>query len=193
MATEIERRSFSGKIELRAPKRGSKSPGTLVGYAARFDSLSEDLGGFVETIAPGAFSRALKGSDVRALRNHQPDTLLGRTSTGTLVLEEDSQGLRMEIELPDTSAGRDTKELIQRGDLSGASFSFSNTSDEWDFKANPPLRTLRSMDLHDVGPVTFPAYAETSVAIRSLNQNQATKVVDPLIRWKNRLRMMQSF
>jgi HK97 family phage prohead protease len=113
-------------------------------------------------------------------------------SSGTLKLEEDSQGLRMEIELPDTQAGWDTKELIQRGDLSGASFSFSNTRDEWALDGPIPIRTLMSMDLHDVGPVTFPAYAETSVGIRSLNQKQATKV-DPLAMYKLRLRLAQAF
>src|SRR3954452_17343861 len=97
-----ERRTLAAPLEYRAASEGSKSPGTISGYAALFDSLSVDLGGFREQIMKGAFARALQQCDIRALRNHSPEALLGRRSSGTLRLEEDDKGLRFEVDLPDT-------------------------------------------------------------------------------------------
>ncbi len=102
---------------LRAEVRAS--PGTggemrFEGYAARFNSPSEDLGGFIEDIAPGAFAEAVSG-DVRALFNHDPNHVLGRTSAGTLTLCEDGDGLRFEISAPDTGWARDLYTSVQRG------------------------------------------------------------------------------
>jgi len=188
----LERRSFAGDVELRAAAEGSKSPGTLVGYAAVFDSLSEDLCGFKERIAPGAFARALKDCDIRALRNHEPESLLGRLKSGTLRLAEDARGLRMEVDLPDTTVGRDTAEMVRRGDMSGCSFSFQEKAVDWDYNSDPPVRTLRDVDVYDAGPVTYPAYRDTSVALRSLEQNRPAKPV-PLDLLKNRIRLDQHF
>lgn len=167
-------------IELRAAPAGSQGPGTLVGYAAVFNRTSVDLGMFREQIAPGAFQRALASSDVRALYNHEADHLLGRTSSGTLRLVEDELGLRMECDLPDTQLGRDIAELCRRGDLMGQSFSFTTAADSWDYAASPPMRTVREVDtLYDVGPVTFPAYTDTSVACRSFRTGTAGPAPEP--------------
>jgi HK97 family phage prohead protease len=169
-----EVRDIVESIELRAAADGSKSPGTLVGYAALFNRLSLDLGYFREQIAPGAFASALGRCDVRALFNHDPSCVLGRTSAGTLRLVEDEIGLRMECDLPDTQLGRDTAESIRRRDIQGQSFAFTISKEEWDWKSDPPLRTLVEADeLYDVGPVTYPAYEETSVALRSFQTQQA--------------------
>jgi len=160
-------------LELRAAKDGASSPGTMVGYAAVFDKFSEDLGYFREKIAPGAFSDALARSDVRALKNHDPNNLLGRLKAGTLRLHEDEVGLRVEIDLPDTQLGRDTAEEMRRGDMDGQSFSFTTDVDQWDYSGDVPIRTLvKVRDLYDVGPVTFPAYTQTSAAMRSLEANR---------------------
>jgi uncharacterized protein len=188
----VERRSFPGKVEIRAAPEGSNSPGTICGYAAVFNSRSEELGGFYEVIAPGCFTRALRECDIRALRNHDPESLLGRLSAGTLSLSEDAQGLRMEVVLPDTTAGRDTAESVRRGDMTGCSFSFQERAVEWNHAADPPVRTLRDVDLFDVGPVTFPAYRDTSVALRSLEAHRPAKTV-PLDLLKTRLRLDSSF
>lgn len=154
-------------LALRASRVGSKSPGTMVGYAAVFDTFSCDLGSFREKIARGAFDKALARSDVRALYNHDPNLLLGRTAAGTLRLFPDAVGLRMELDLPDTQLGQDTAVLTRRGDLQGQSFSFTTVADHWDYSTTPALRTLLEVgELFDVGPVTFPAYEDSSVAMR---------------------------
>lgn len=180
---ERERRSIVRDVELRAAKDGDPSPGTVVGYAAVFNSLSLDLGYFREKIAPGAFAEVLKTADVRALRNHDDDDLLGRMKSGTLRLAEDEIGLRYEIDLPDTTVGRDTAVMIGRGDMSGSSFGFEVDVDEWDWSGQTPIRTVRNVSvLYDVGPVTFPAYDASTAAVRSyssaLEKRNAAKAAD---------------
>jgi HK97 family phage prohead protease len=165
--TRRERRNLMAGVELRAPK-GEMGPGMMVGYAAVFDKFSVDLGSFREKIAAGAF-RDCKGQDVRALVNHDSNLLIGRAKSGTLRMAEDALGLRIEVDLPDTQLGRDTAESVRRGDMDGMSFSFVCDEELWDQKVNPPERTiLHIRDLYDVGPVAFPAYEDTSVAMRSL-------------------------
>src|SRR4051812_22717786 len=95
----------------------SEQPNRLVGYAAVFNSLSSDLGGFKERIKPGAFRTSVTGSaDIRALVDHDASKLLGRTSSGTLRVAEDEHGLRVEIDLPDTSYAKDVRTMVQRRD-----------------------------------------------------------------------------
>ena len=147
---------------------------TLQGYAAIFNKLSGDLGGFVERIAPGAFASALEKSDVRALYNHDANFILGRQSAGTLRLNEDDTGLYMEVDLPDTQFARDLETSVERGDITQQSFGFTVKRDNW---GNNPeglsIRTLEEIEeLFDVSPVVFPAYPDTTVALRSLNAHQ---------------------
>lgn len=160
--------------EIRMDETDADSPARIVGYAATFDSLSHDLGGFREKIEHGAFSRALgEGQDVRALVDHDPGRIIGRSSSGTLRMIEDNHGLRVEIDPADTTAGRDIMESISRGDVSGMSFGFTVREDEWNIVDGENIRTLRDMDLFDVSVVTYPAYESTEVALRSLCQFQA--------------------
>jgi HK97 family phage prohead protease len=169
-ADKREVRDFIVELELRAAPEGSKSIGTLVGYAAVFNKYSVDLGYFREKIAPGAFTKALARCDVRALYNHDPNKLLGRSSAGTLRMVEDEIGLRVEIDLADTSSGRDVKVDTDLRNIQGQSFSFTTEIEQWDWSGETALRTLVEVDeLFDVGPVTFPAYEETSVAMRSFS------------------------
>jgi uncharacterized protein len=166
-SADRETRCLMAGCELRASK-GGKGPGTVVGYAAVFEKFSQDLGGFKEKIAPGAFS-AVMTDDVRALKNHDSNYLLGRSKSGTLRMTEDQLGLRVEIDLPNTQVGRDTAEEIARCDIDGMSFSFTTDVDQWDYSGNQAIRTLiKIRELYDVGPVAYPAYTDTSVAIRSL-------------------------
>jgi HK97 family phage prohead protease len=142
--------------------------GKAVGYAALFNSAA-DIGSFEEVIEPGAFDGA-DMSDVRALFNHDPNMLLARTASGTLSLRIDERGLRYEFTIPDTNAGRDLKELLRRGDINQSSFGFTIDKEDWEERAGmkPKRKIKRIKRLFDVSPVTFPAYQETSVALRSL-------------------------
>jgi len=169
----MERRQFA-PIELRI-EDGDKGK-RLVGYAAVFNSLT-DIFWFREQIAAGCFTDTIKEDDIRGLFNHDPNLILGRNRAKTLSLKEDSKGLRFEIDVPDTQVGRDTLTSVQRGDVSGCSFAFKTLADAWDYSDEEhPVRTLQKVRLFDVGPVTYPAYPDTSVAARSLEAaKKATK------------------
>ena len=148
----------------------------IAGYAAKFGKISEDLGGFREKIAHGAFKKALKTSDPRALFNHNRDFVLGRQSAGTLAVKEDKEGLYIEIDPPDTTFARDLMVSIRRGDITQQSFGFTVAKDSWEDleKGSMPLRTLEEIgELFDVSPVTYPAYPDTEVALRSLDTAKA--------------------
>ncbi len=163
----IERRAA---FELRAAG-DHKSP-RLAGYAAVYDSTSQDLGGFVEIIRPGAFARSLQSNahDPLALVHHMPHLVLGRRSVGTLRLSEDHRGLAFEIDPPDTTAARDLLVSVQRGDVRGASFAFTVPAggDRWEVRGDRVVRELRDVDLHEITITAAPAYVDTSVALRSL-------------------------
>ena len=159
---ELERRFFNAKIELRA---GDESR-LIHGYAAVFNSLSQVMWGFREQIAPGAFAESL-ADDIRALWNHDTGRVLGRTKSGTLRLEEDAVGLRIEVDAP--SSAEAELESIERGDVDQMSFGFKTLEDTWSEDEDGMLiRTLKKLKLFEVSPVTFPAYTATSVALRDL-------------------------
>lgn len=140
----------------------------LEGYAAVFDQLSDDLGGFREKIDRGAFAETIRKDDIRALFNHDPNFVLGRTTAGTLRLEEDDYGLKIDVDMPDTEWSRGLRELIKRGDVSQMSFGFINKKDEWnESDSKNVIRTLKQVKLLDISPVTFPAYPQTDVSVRS--------------------------
>lgn len=173
-----ERRIITGG-QIRSRKGGDK-PG-IQGYAAVYGKRSVDLGGFREVIRKGAFARMIKeGQDVRALFNHSADLLLGRVASRTLTLSEDDTGLAFDCDLPDTATGRDVQALVDRGDLDGCSFSFTipnrDAGQEWTESQDENgdfcmLREVIDCDVYDVGPVTFPAYPQTSVDSRQLWPN----------------------
>lgn len=169
----MERRITSGGQACRLEARADGGK-TAIGYGAVFYREGEagteyQLGkGVVERVDAKAFDKALqRGDDVRALFNHEPDHLLGRSTSGTLRLAVDGDGLRYEIDLPDTQAGRDVATSIERGDLSGSSFSFNVERADWQEENGRDVRVIRDVRLFDVGPVTFPAYTATSTALRS--------------------------
>lgn len=150
-------------------KESEDEPTKIVGYAARFNEMSEEMWGMREQIAPGAFTDALKFSDVRALWNHDPNYVLGRTKNGTLTLSEDEEGLFYEVTPPDTQWARDLVESIKRGDVDQSSFAFTVEVQEWDDGADPVIRTIRKVkELFDVSPVTYPAYPTATSGVRSI-------------------------
>lgn len=155
--------------EIRIEKReGVEGPGTLVGYAAVFEKLSVQMWGFREKIRKGNFQESLEKNNIKALWNHNTDIVLGSTKGGTLRLNEDDKGLKFELDLPDTQAGRDAATSINRKDVDGMSFGFNMKVDEWD-ESDPDkvVRTLIKSDLHEISPTPFPAYPQTKVGVRS--------------------------
>ncbi|HEY7824950.1 MAG TPA: HK97 family phage prohead protease, partial [Acidimicrobiia bacterium] len=159
-------RSFEG--EIRSEGDGS----TFVGYAAKFNVPSEPLP-FTERIAPGAFGKSLRqrSKDVRLYINHNSDMVLASKRSGTLRLTEDEVGLRVEADLPETSAARDLRALMDAGVVSTMSFGFTvpRGGDKW--SGNGMERTLTGINLHEVSVVTgFPAYPQTEAAVRSLEK-----------------------
>lgn len=156
-------------VTLRAASSG---PGKLGGYALKFNRLSQNLGGFVERIAPGALTKTLRdGGDVLARFQHEDAFILGRTLSETLRLTVDDVGLLYEVDLPDTSYARDLAALADRGDVQHSSFAFRvmPNGDEWSLTDEGfPLRTVTEMQLVDVAPVVSPAYLDTSSGLRSL-------------------------
>lgn len=160
------------ELEIRASGTlRAASPGHLTGYAAVFNSEAR-LGEFIEVIRPGAFAKSLQpGINIRALYHHQGDALLGTTRGGTLKLQEDAQGLRFDLALPDTSHGRDLAVLVDRGDVAGCSFGFRirEGGDRWEERNGGEfLRELIDLDLSEITLTHDPAYQDTSVALRSL-------------------------
>lgn len=139
----------------------------LVGYAVRYNSLSEVIWDeFVEQFAPGAFAASLaSGTDCRALYEHDYTQLLGRTTSGTLVLTEDNIGLRFELTPPDTQLGRDVLTLVERGDISGMSFGFRALNEEWNVAATPYIRTVTAAELREITVTSMPAYPQSNVEI----------------------------
>lgn len=171
-----ELKSFTNKIEIRSyPFEVRVNKDTeqkrIVGYSAVFEQLSEDLGGFKEKIAKGAFTKSIKNADVRALFNHDPNYVLGRTKNKTLFLTEDDYGLKVEIVPPDTQWAQDLIYLVDRGDIDQMSFGFDTIKDSWDNSdPNNIIRTLEEVNLWDVSIVTYPAYPQTSVSVRTATE-----------------------
>jgi len=175
--SKIEIRTTPGSFEIREDGSGM----TFEGYAAVFNSDSEPLP-FIERIAPGAFTRSLKRgrNDIKLLWNHETGEVLGSTRAGTLTLEEDNYGLRVRAQLPDTTTGRDASVLLKRGDIDSMSFGFSvpDGGDEW--SSDGRIRTLKSVRLHEVSIVAFPAYSATAgtTSVRGLDKVAARAAVD---------------
>ena len=172
---EKEIRGGIGNIEIRSDEE-KDSEVYAEGYALVFNSWSEDLGGFVETIEPSA----LEGSDlsdVRALFNHNADKVLARSSAGTLDLETDEKGLKFRFKIPNTSYGKDIAENLKNGNIDQCSFGFvlDDNGDSFDFdeKRSTYQRTLKKIkSVMDISLVTYPAYSSTSAApaLRSIDK-----------------------
>ena len=173
---------MNNNIETRNTTTELRMIGTkLTGYAAKFNALSVDFGGWRERINPGAFKKTLAEGDVRAFWNHDDSRLpLGRQKSGTLHLEEDEIGLRFEVDLPETQDARDLIQSVNRGDVDGVSFGFRSRKDNWTEKGT--IRTLLEVDLIEVSPVNFPAYPQTELALRSREEflkNEAEEEEEP--------------
>ena len=166
---KIEQRISTAGFEVREDADGM----TFEGYAAIFDSPSEPLP-FIERIKRGAFNRSLTKArnDIKLLWNHDTSAVLGSTRAGTLKLVEDSRGLKVTATLPNTSLGRDAAVLLKRGDVDSMSFGFSVPSGGDDWNEDGSERVLKSVRLHEVSIVAFPAYTSTAgtTSVRGLDK-----------------------
>jgi hypothetical protein len=173
------------ELEVRADESGAKK---IIGHGAVYNRLSEDLGGFREMFLSGAFSDSIGSDDIRSLRDHTPSYILGRNKSGTLNLNEDEKGVRYEVTPPDTSYARDLLVSIERRDVTGGSIIFRVDGKDserwyvdgkeskmidafaamWDEKKHKIERHISKARLYDIGPVTFPAYPQTDVKVRSM-------------------------
>jgi len=174
LAPTVERRFALVPVELRA---GNGDAPVIQGYAAMFEKLSDNLGGFVERVAPSFFNKARADGwpGVLCRYNHKDDFLLGTTRGRTLRLQPDNLGLHYEVDPPKCRA--DVVEMIGRGDVGQSSFAFRAIEDEWSLtESGYPMRTLISGQILDVAPVARAAYPSTTTALRSLADKMS---VDP--------------
>lgn len=175
--TAFEVRAFCSEVRAAPVEEGQERALVFEGYAARFNTWSEDLGGFREQIAPGAFREAVETCDVRMLLNHDANYVLGRTRSGTLELAEDAVGLRFTATAPDTQWARDLYESVRRGDIDQCSFGFEMLEEAWTMRTDgPDERVLRKVNLYDVSIVTYPAYRDTMATARSMESVHADAI-----------------
>ena len=167
----LEQRSTAGVVEIRAGAGGKH----IGGYALKWNTMSQNLGGFVEEIAPGAADKTLAdGGDVLCRYQHEDEFLLGRTLAQTLALAVDNIGLDYDCALPATSYADDLTALVVRGDVRYSSFAFRTIEDEWGFTDQGfPLRRLIAFQLVDVAPVVTPGYMDTTAGLRSLAERRS--------------------
>ena len=164
-----ERRDIGGEIRMETAEGKTTISGLGAAYYRADDPGTEYQlwDGAVDRIMPGAFDRAIQeGDDVRGLFNHDANLVLGRTKSGTMRLRTDGDGLRYEIDLADTSIARDVATHLERGDVTGSSFGFNVTAEEWRKEDGIQIREIHGVRLFDVSPVTYPAYEGTSSAVR---------------------------
>lgn len=161
----------------------------LTGYAAVFHTEAVIAGEFIEKIAPGSFSRSLRENDVVFLLHHDAGRVLGRMSNGTLRLAEDAKGLRYELTVdPSTPDGQAVIGLVGRHDLKECSFSFNVRAESWEDGSRLPVRTLTDINLQECSVVTWPAYSNTSAALRSLEQHRASELIRRKMELDHRVR-----
>jgi len=181
-ASEVERRLATGRVEVRAASAADGGKSRIGGYGALFNSETVIGSWFREKIMPGAFAGVIgKDCDVRALFNHDANFILGRSTVGTLRLSEDDTGLQYEADVNAADPmAVGVAARIARGDVSGSSFSFRVKTEEWIYpdegSADLPLRIIHEYaELYDVGPVTFPAYEDTTseARVRQVLENRS--------------------
>lgn len=160
MKPGLERRFLATEFETRVA--GDKL--TIEGYALKWNLPSQNLGGFREQVAEGATTKTIQEADIRGLINHDPNLILGRNRSGTMRLTEDSTGLLYEIQGDmRQSYVRDLAIAMERGDVNQSSFGFRAIEDSWGLdETDFPRRTLDQIALHDVSPVTYPAYLDST-------------------------------
>jgi len=166
MNENFERRTITSELRVEEQPAAERR---ISGYAAVFNKFSELMWDFREKIKPGAFAESLQQNDIKAFWAHNSDLILGRNKAGNLKLREDETGLYFDLDLPDTTLGRDAFELVRTGLVSQMSFGFVVQAENWvrGTENEPHIRTLEKIELHEISPVAFPAYPDTTVIARS--------------------------
>lgn len=171
---KMEKRILTTTVELRAKGESEQESRTIEGYAVKWEKLSETLGyyrRFKEKIAKNAFDETLKNDSQRALWNHDTNYLLGNTTSNTLRLSTDEIGLRFEMDLPNNTWGSDVLESVKRKDVTGVSFGFAVKGEEWDESDEDQIiRTITKAKLYEISPTPFPAYPDSEVSSRSIDE-----------------------
>lgn len=174
--TDLERRMTKATVEMRAADDGTQRIG---GYAAKFNKLSQNLGGFVERIQPGFFDKSRDAGWAGMMARYNHELLLGTTAAGSLRLALDSDGLDYEVDLLDDGDSQRVFKLVSRGDVHQSSFAFYTYEDDWAMTEQGfPMRTLISGQAVDVAPVDQPAYLDTSTGLRSLAEKRSMDPAD---------------
>jgi uncharacterized protein len=160
-----ERRVITAEIRAMNDDGGKQ----IVGHGAVFNQEAEIWDGIYEVVRTGAFLSTIQTADVRALKNHDPNYILGRNRAGTLQLSEDEIGLAYRILVdPNVSYANDLHSSLQRGDISQSSYAFIPTSEKWTARDDgSELRELFAVELFDVSPVTYPAFVGADAQARS--------------------------
>jgi HK97 family phage prohead protease len=174
--SDAERRFTSVPVEIRA---GRDKSNTIGGYAAKFNRMSQNLGGFKEQIRSGAFNYSASQGwpDVQARYNHDDSAIIGTTGGNSLRLHTDEEGLVYEVDMLDDFLSQRIYKLVERGDVRQSSFAFIADEDDWGTDdTGYPMRTLVTVRLLDVAPVNAPAYLDTSVGLRSLASKFSAEV-----------------
>jgi hypothetical protein len=166
MKNKLERRFLPQEFRVSAENEKAK----IAGYAVIFETRA-DMGWWTEEIDSHAFDNVMTTQpDVRALFNHDPNLVLGRTTAGTLRLSVDARGVTYEVDPPDTQVARDLMVSMRRGDVTQSSYAYIVKRDQWIDNSDDTVtrRILEIEELFDVSPVTYPGYPTTSATVRSL-------------------------
>jgi HK97 family phage prohead protease len=167
----LEQRSY--QTELRLAGDNGRS---ITGCAIVYNSRSEDLGGFVEIVSPGALAKTLAASRIKLLFDHDSGHVLGSIQAKTLSLTDTERGLEFQCDPPETTWANDLLVSLNRGDINQCSFGFNVVNDKWEKVNGVMVRTLQEIDVFEISIVAFPAYPASSVSVRSKDEFQ--KAVD---------------
>ena len=195
--TESEERRLLplGNLNVRQQGETGVRGRILEGLAMPVNSLSEDLGGFRERVAPEAMQEALEDdhSDIVALLNHRADHILGRQRAGTLTVWEDYDGLRYRARLAETGIARMVAESVRRGDMTGSSIGFIVGYDSWAWENGIKVRTIEHFKkIVELGPATFPSFSESTVSVRAREKvRELSSTTYAEARQRNRERKMR--
>ena len=184
--TDAERRFLSEPVGFEQ-RDGVADENIIEGYAAVFNKDSEDFGGWHERIAPGAFTDVVNDNAV-ALFNHDMNLVLGRNGVNVTISQDDT-GLKYKVKLPDTTLGKDMRELIKQGIIHQSSFAFTVSEQEWKHNdKQPSVRTIKKIKrLYDVSPVTTPAYPDATIGARNFEASKPEVPKDDF--WKEKMEL----